>query len=336
MQPAPAADEMWPDLLSGHNRIATTDPDLFLEAVPRIFGVTFVGLHRPEHFSGSACFALLPRSALALVECSVGGLARNPASDYLRLQLPLRGRAVAQIRGAEVLLGDGRGCIAPAEAFEEQGLPELQQRLTLRLSQAALQERLAQLLGSRPRRPLQFAPALDLTSDRLQSLMRLLRAIAGELHPPRMTPPAVLTELEDAAILSLLLSTEHSYADVLLEQPRDTSAQHVRLVEEFIAAHWDRPLAMADLVAQSGVSERTLFASFRKQRGVTPMAFLKAERLRHARALLAGGEPGTTVTAVAYRCGFQNHGHFARDYRLAFGERPSETLSRASLPRVGR
>jgi transcriptional regulator GlxA family with amidase domain len=32
------------------------------------------------------------------------------------------------------------------------------------------------------------------------------------------------------------------------------------------------------------------------------------------------------VTGVAFACGFQNLGHFARDYRLRFGELPSETL----------
>jgi AraC-like DNA-binding protein len=37
---------------------------------------------------------------------------------------------------------------------------------------------------------------------------------------------------------------------------------------------------------------------------------------------------GTSVTQVALRCGFQNTGHFAREFRPAFGELPSETLRR--------
>jgi len=32
---------------------------------------------------------------------------------------------------------------------------------------------------------------------------------------------------------------------------------------------------------------------------------------------------------VAFNCGFGNLGHFAREYREAFGELPSETLARA-------
>jgi transcriptional regulator GlxA family with amidase domain len=53
-------------------------------------------------------------------------------------------------------------------------------------------------------------------------------------------------------------------------------------------------------------------------------------RLKHARRMLAAPNAETTVTLVAFACGFGNLGHFARDYRETFGERPSETLVRAA------
>ena len=59
------------------------------------------------------------------------------------------------------------------------------------------------------------------------------------------------------------------------------------------------------------------------------MAFARMVRLRHARERLSAPDPETSVTTVAFACGFGNLGHFARDYREAFGERPSVTLSRA-------
>ena len=37
----------------------------------------------------------------------------------------------------------------------------------------------------------------------------------------------------------------------------------------------------------------------------------------------------TSVTEVAYSCGFSNLGHFAKDYGRHFGELPSETLNAA-------
>jgi transcriptional regulator GlxA family with amidase domain len=46
--------------------------------------------------------------------------------------------------------------------------------------------------------------------------------------------------------------------------------------------------------------------------------------------MLASGDPEASVTAVAFVCGFSNLGHFARDYRETFDERPSETLARSA------
>jgi transcriptional regulator GlxA family with amidase domain len=57
------------------------------------------------------------------------------------------------------------------------------------------------------------------------------------------------------------------------------------------------------------------------------MAFVKSIRLQHAREMLQSAETPTTVVSTASACGFLNPGHFARDYRLAFGELPSATLA---------
>ena len=79
----------------------------------------------------------------------------------------------------------------------------------------------------------------------------------------------------------------------------------------------------------TNVSSRSLFKSFRAARGYTPMTFAKMIRLKHARQLLGSGDSKASVAGVAFTCGFGNLGHFARDYREAFGELPSQTLARA-------
>jgi transcriptional regulator GlxA family with amidase domain len=45
--------------------------------------------------------------------------------------------------------------------------------------------------------------------------------------------------------------------------------------------------------------------------------------------MLLRATPETTVTSVAYDCGFSNLGHFAKYYHAAFGEQPSATLKAA-------
>jgi transcriptional regulator GlxA family with amidase domain len=84
-----------------------------------------------------------------------------------------------------------------------------------------------------------------------------------------------------------------------------------------------------DIAAAIGVSSRSLFKTFRKSLGVTPMAYARTVRLRKANKMLLQADRATTVGAVALACGFLNAGHFAKDYREEYGESPSVTLARA-------
>jgi transcriptional regulator GlxA family with amidase domain len=83
------------------------------------------------------------------------------------------------------------------------------------------------------------------------------------------------------------------------------------------------------LAIVANASVRSLFYSFRKSRGVSPMTFVRQVRLRHAKEMLISAGPETSVTSVAAICGFSNLGHFAKHYYLAFGEHPSATLRSA-------
>lgn len=101
----------------------------------------------------------------------------------------------------------------------------------------------------------------------------------------------------------------------------------IRRVKEYIDAHADQPLSIADLAAHAGVSTSTLFAGFRNFRKTSPIAYLKGVRMKRARDDLRSAPPNTaTVTDVAMRWGFVHLGRFAADYRRWFGESPLQTL----------
>lgn len=77
------------------------------------------------------------------------------------------------------------------------------------------------------------------------------------------------------------------------------------------------------------ISARSLFRQFKQDRGYSPGDFAKRIRLDRAREMLEQAEGNTSVTQIVLKCGFQNPGHFARDFHLAFGELPSDTLRRS-------
>jgi len=139
----------------------------------------------------------------------------------------------------------------------------------------------------------------------------------------------VLAELEQAVIIAFLCGTGHNYSRLLEGRPRGVAPSQVRLVEEYIEANWNQPVSIEGLAIAANASARSVFHAFKEFRGYSPMNFLKRERLRRAREMLAKPGSNESVTNVSFACGFGNMGRFADDYQQAFGEMPSETLNRA-------
>ncbi len=100
------------------------------------------------------------------------------------------------------------------------------------------------------------------------------------------------------------------------------------LIARFITAHADERLTTGEIATACGLTARTMYRRFTRAYRITPMQFLKQQRLQRVRADLLAAVPGTTVTSAAFHRGITHLGRFAREYAVAFGETPSETLRR--------
>lgn len=101
----------------------------------------------------------------------------------------------------------------------------------------------------------------------------------------------------------------------------------VRRCEEYVFEHMDENPTLAELSAVSGLQMRSLINAFRAVTGYSPMAYLKAQRLNAVhRALGVADRTRTRIIDVAANWGFWHMGHFTADYRMMFGETPSQTL----------
>ena len=131
------------------------------------------------------------------------------------------------------------------------------------------------------------------------------------------------------AIMKLLMYSRHNYTHFLFRKPPTSNSSAVKTVEEFIEANWEKPIDIEAMSAIAKISARSLFRQFKQDRGYSPGDFAKRIRLDRAREMLEQAEGNTSVTQIVLKCGFQNPGHFARDFHLAFGELPSDTLRRS-------
>jgi AraC family ethanolamine operon transcriptional activator len=113
----------------------------------------------------------------------------------------------------------------------------------------------------------------------------------------------------------------------ILEPYLSSRYQLMKQAEKILLENLDRPWTVHDLCIELHVSERTLRYGFQEYFGMSPMTYLKVQRLNGVRRHLKTATVNqATVTDIAVQWGFWHMGQFAKDYKKMFGECPSETL----------
>lgn len=164
----------------------------------------------------------------------------------------------------------------------------------------------------------------------LQDVMQLVKQRSPLLYSPNYRDMII------GKILPLLIDAiPKRKLGLWLPSSSGQQAQLVRRATAYIAAHIHAPLTLKDLYMALGSSRRTLFYSFESVFGVTPMKYIKVQRLQGARRSLKQSDPATTsIVSIAHQWGFWHSGQFAKAYKAQFGELPSETLQQGPASRI--
>lgn len=84
-----------------------------------------------------------------------------------------------------------------------------------------------------------------------------------------------------------------------------------------------------ELAAQAQMSSRALYSLFERHAGVSPKLFIRRKKFERVHACLSDPQCHVrSVTEIALDYGFLHLGRFSENYRLLFGELPSETFKR--------
>jgi AraC family ethanolamine operon transcriptional activator len=175
-------------------------------------------------------------------------------------------------------------------------------------------------------------PLDPLRCEGLRSYLGQIFALV-EGDPRRLQQPSSQRLiLED--LMPLLLEALIHGTDQVGRLPRPPARiEIVKAAQRWLHDHPQQPITLAELCRQAHASRRSLIQGFRDHLGMGPMAYLKLHRLHGVRRLLLAGDPDQVrIGPIAAEWGFLNAGHFARDYRLLFGERPRDTLGHRIPP----
>ena len=159
----------------------------------------------------------------------------------------------------------------------------------------------------------------DVVGFRDPLLESLFSAMLREIRRPDAASALYLDCLLDSFALRLL--RDHSSARIRPDRPRETlTAFRVARVVEYIDAHLEHDITLADLVSVAGGSVYHFCRAFKNATGETPHQFAIRRRLERARFLLQTTE--LPVAEVASACGFRNAVHFARAFNRQWSDTP--------------
>jgi len=166
-----------------------------------------------------------------------------------------------------------------------------------------------------------------------QRIMRF-RSVIGQLEAMVQGVPTVLESAagQRAAGQKLLREVRNLLAapatvELTFGRHAAPRRQIIRMAMDFVDRHDRECLSVEQIATAAGVSERTLRDVFLRYFGATPVQYLNRRTLHQIRRGLKAADPSVaTVTEIATQFGVWQFGRLARDYRLLFGELPSETL----------
>jgi AraC-like DNA-binding protein len=328
-------DQLPPSLLRRYPIIDTDSRDEMRDALVHRYGAADFNLRRAEApFRGVGNLLQLKSIALSFCSYTTDVTVAFPGDNLIRQQYVLSGSGKTVFGSSQFDISPNEPVLIPAEVELGSIFAKQFSMLTLRIDASALRSKLSALIGHPVGQKIEFSPGPTFRDPKQLQLRNYVQFMTDEVDREGATLPDVASaECEQLLMVLFLTSNKHNFSR-LLESPAPQAAPwHVRVVEEYIRANWERPITIETLAEATGVGIRSMFKTFKDARGYSPMAFLRQVRLDQARRMLQSPDQTTSVTGVGLSCGFSSLGHFAHDYREAFNELPSVTLAMAKAGR---
>lgn len=253
--------------------------------------------------------------------------------EWLSILLPCAG-AIDMAVGRSVVEGiPGQMLLVhnhEAERFFVRG--EFHQSHVLRLSWAAMAQKIADILDMPLTGTLELSPVVDLSTPAGQVIGSLGQGIILGIRDAGLLcrSPIAISNLTEALADMIVRSIPHRLSHLLDKKIHMIAPRHVHSAIEFMRANIDRPFTMQKVAQVAGVSIRSLEEGFRAFKATTPAAFLRTMRLRAAREDLLDHSNRQSMRDICLKWGFFHFGRFSAVYRMTYGENPSDTRKRIS------
>ncbi len=108
---------------------------------------------------------------------------------------------------------------------------------------------------------------------------------------------------------------------ISLQARSGTRNRHLVRAIEIMRKRIEHPVSAAEIADEIGVSTRQIQRIFIRHMHMSPKRYFQNMRLERARHLILQTE--SSITEIAFACGFGNLGYFSRLYKSVYGKSPS-------------
>jgi AraC-like DNA-binding protein len=313
--------------------LASDDLDQTREQIARIYKPHELSVLGPRQRVRARMHHRALGPAVSLNRLAHGAAVRidpDRLEDFFLVQMPLAGQAAVWHQNARHLGSPGQATVlSPKETVQMDWSGDCDQFM-LRIDQRRLLHVAAAITGGDPSTALRLAPRFDLRQGTGAHWWQLMHYLAALLQPGCEHPASGLhtAMLEDHVLAMLLRATWAPATATAGTSPVAANQLRLTQLDDYIEAHLDQPLTVADLARANRCSVRLVQQIFARERGTTPLAHIRRLRLERVRHDLLHPAADTRVLQTAARWGFEHPGRFAAAYHQAYGESPSATLAR--------
>lgn len=251
----------------------------------------------------------------------------QPLRDFYLLQIPINGYEQIHIKNKKLNSSvNSATMLSPGQEFEMSHSDQAN-KLFVRICKPSLENFFEQHYQRHLQETITFKPLLSLHTEAGKSLQRVLlwqfqEASDGVLFQN----PLAIQQLENTFFSCLLSIWTHNQH---LPTTLSLTPHVIKRAKDYIQQRLTQPLSVHQIAEHIGISTRSLYAGFKEFVGLSPMQYVKQERLLRAHQQLVQANPlSTTVTEIALLTGFSHLGQFSMDYQRTFGVRPSHTLQK--------
>jgi AraC-like DNA-binding protein len=258
------------------------------------------------------------------------GVADKGISYTYNISLPVSGeQELRSARGVESS-SISRGLVVSPEQEVAIDLSGHCRKIHVTISRLAVECVLSEILCKRVETLLVFNEGMEATQGSTAAWWRMVKNFLAEVECTKNLDGCVYfsQEIETALIRCLLIAQPNNFSTQIETAVGPRVPAYVLRAKNFIETNYCDPIRLEDIETVAGVSRLKLFNSFRTHTGFTPIAYLKEFRLRQARAQFLLDRGKQNVSAIALSVGFKHLGRFSLDYRRAFSESPTDTISR--------